>query len=262
MELQVDLRRGGAVGAADHVELPVAERCPHRVQVVHRHPRPVLGPVAAVRVRSPGAALIDEQDVAIHVQHAQLLAPVGRRLGGGVSRSAGEIRDRVLSGRLRERRQDDHVEPDRAAVRLRAVLRDDEGAAAGVDPLHHARLRRPRPLRLSAKERSVDADGDTDADAGGGRQADQRPNNPPTPPMNPMRRRRAHLSTWANLHPETIPQPRATRDQGKHGSCVRAFPNVRDRPGTSQVTCDPVSWPSAVRSRGRRTRSSGSRRSP
>ena len=144
MELQVDLRGRGAVGASDHVELPVAERRPHRVQVVHRHPRPVLRHVGVVRFRSPGPSLVDEQDVVIHAQQRQLLAPVGRLVGGGVSRSAGEIRDRVRSDGLRERRQDDDVEPDRAPVRLRAVLRDDEGAAAGVDPLHHARLWRPR----------------------------------------------------------------------------------------------------------------------
>ena len=41
-----------------HVELPVAERRRHRVQIVHCHPRPVLGDVAAVRLRSTGAALV------------------------------------------------------------------------------------------------------------------------------------------------------------------------------------------------------------
>ena len=78
-----------------------------------------------------------------------------------------------------------------------AVLRDDEGAAAGVDPLHHARLRRPRPLRLARKERSVDAD----ADAGGGHQADQKPHNPPKP-MNPTQgrvRTRRHGRTVPHL---------------------------------------------------------------
>ena len=95
------------------------------------------------------------QDVAVHGQNRQLLAPPRRGLGRRVARSAGKIGDRVRSRRLQGRRQDDHVEPDRAPVRLRAVLRDDEAAAAGVDPLHQARFRRPRIPRLARKERSV-----------------------------------------------------------------------------------------------------------
>ena len=173
MELQVDLCRRRAVGAADDVELPVAERRAHRVEVVHRHPRPVLRHVAAAGVRSAGAALVDEQDVAFHVQPRQLLAQIGGLLGSGPSGPAGEIRDRVLPDGVRERREDDDAEPDRAPVRFRAVLRDDEGAAAGFDPLHRARARRPRLLRPS-RERSLDAD----ADAGGGHQADEQPHNP------------------------------------------------------------------------------------
>ena len=104
---------------------------------------------------------------------------------------------------LRERRQDDHVEPDRAPVRLCAVLRDDERAAAGVDPLHHARLRRPRPLRLARKKHSVDAD----EDAGGRHQADQEPHDPPPKPMNAMRRpvrTRGHGRTVPHLAPRAI----------------------------------------------------------
>ena len=85
MELQVDLRRRCPVGPAVYVELPVAERRPHRIQVVHRHPRPVLGHVAAVRLRSARAALVDEQEVAERPQLTRLPAPGERLLGGGVS---------------------------------------------------------------------------------------------------------------------------------------------------------------------------------
>jgi hypothetical protein len=91
MALQVDLRRDRTVRGAEDVELPVAERCSHRVQVVHCHPRSVLGHVTAegpqagervgarrrlrgqglprvragVGVRAPAAALVDEQDVMV-----------------------------------------------------------------------------------------------------------------------------------------------------------------------------------------------------
>jgi hypothetical protein len=125
--LQVDLRRRCAVGAADEVELPVTERGAHRVQVVHRHPRPVLSRVPALRVRSPGPALVDEQDVAERVQRARLPTLGERLLRGGVSRPAREISDRVLPGGLQECRQNDHIERDRAPRSLRPVLRTMNG---------------------------------------------------------------------------------------------------------------------------------------
>ncbi len=74
MEPQVDLRRRCPVGPAVDVELPVAERRAHRVQVVHRRPRPVLGHVAAVWLRSSGAALVDEQQVVLRAELTRLPA--------------------------------------------------------------------------------------------------------------------------------------------------------------------------------------------
>ena len=73
MKHGVDLRGRSAVGASDHVELPVPERRPHRIQVIHRHPRPVLRHVGVVPFRSP-VPLVDEQDVVIRIEQRQLLA--------------------------------------------------------------------------------------------------------------------------------------------------------------------------------------------
>ena len=95
MELQVDLRCCRAVRASDDVELPVAERCPNRVQVLHRHPSPVLRHVGVVPFRSPSAPLVDEQDVVIVVQQGQLPSPANRVIRSGTTRPSGEIGDRV-----------------------------------------------------------------------------------------------------------------------------------------------------------------------
>ena len=178
MELQEDLRRRGAIGAADHVQLPVAERRPHSVEVVHRHPRPVLGHVGVVPFRSPGAALVDEQEnVVIHAQQRQLLVPYGHLVCGCAPRPALNVRDRVWSGRLRERRQDDDMEPDRVSVRLCAILRRRRCRSGRQSPPPRTAWR-PRVPRLAPIERSVDAE----ADADGSHQADQKPHHPPARP--------------------------------------------------------------------------------
>jgi hypothetical protein len=59
-----------------------------------------------------GLPLVDEQDVAMHVQNGQLLAPPRRELGRRVARSAGEIGGRVLADGLQGCRENDHVEPE------------------------------------------------------------------------------------------------------------------------------------------------------
>ena len=223
MELQVDLRRGCAVGAAVDVELPVAERRTNCVQVVHGHARSVLGHVAAVRLRSPGAALVDEQEVAKRVQLTRLPPSGERLLGRGVSRPAREIGDRVPSGRLRRAQEG---RPHGARSCARSAPRGSPGRrrcrsgrrspAPRTAPA--ATTTAPRPKRTLGRRRRRHQH----------RCRRRPPGRPettqPTDAANePDAARGAHLSTWANLHADH-PSARAMRHQGAHGSCVRTQP--------------------------------------
>ena len=136
------------------------------------------------------------------------------------------------------------MKPNRASVPFCAVLRDTEGAAAGVDPLDDTRLWRPCVPRLVREERSTDPDGDT--------------GEPPTRPE-------ASQATDATKKPDArpcafvdrgespaldYPSTRATHHQRRHGFRVGAFPNMRDRAGApqasfgtlAQMSAPPLAW--------------------
>ena len=180
MELQVDLRGGGAVGAADHVELPVAERCPHRVEVVHRHPRPVLGRVAAV----PGS-------------NARCRAGRRARCRDTCSArpAAGSGRPPARWRQLPVRRRDRRPRPSGPASRTQAGRRRGARSCARPASPGSPGRRRCRSGRRSPAPRTAPAATSTAPgprrtvgrcrrDAGGGHQADQKPHDPPMPPVN------------------------------------------------------------------------------
>ncbi|HVT57887.1 MAG TPA: hypothetical protein VHR45_05775 [Thermoanaerobaculia bacterium] len=165
MAPQIDLRRAGAVGAAEQIDLLVAEPAPHLVHVVHAQSRGVEPQVGQLReplpapadrerrekiarqqrrigalamrvrtvevavegIRSSGAALVDQQDVAAPAQ--LLLGQQGEAGGHPLPRSAAQVDDRVGRPIGAERRQDHDVEVDLAPPAGVAVLPHRVGAA-------------------------------------------------------------------------------------------------------------------------------------
>ena len=117
MPLQVNLSGGGPVRDAVEVDLLVAQRGPHVVEVVHRPGRRVrprvgvqarqagtqlLGPPAAVVarrapqvVRSAGAALVDQDHVPLPGDQLQELRRGRGGTYGVIARTAGQPEDRI-----------------------------------------------------------------------------------------------------------------------------------------------------------------------
>ncbi len=116
------------------------------------------------------------------------------------------------------------MEPDRAPVRLRAVLRGRRRCRSG--------RRSPAPRTASAA--TTAAPGPKRRLGRCRRRCPRQRPGPlgPTPTVDvasePDATLSAHPSTWANLHPDH-PSTRAVRHRGARGSCVRAFPNVDRR---------------------------------
>ena len=159
----VDERGARAVGAAVDVDLVVAEERADIVEIVHRDRRRVERQVGVVlrlagleaierllvglherlqrivvvvaveRIRLAGAALIDEDDVAIVLHAAEDLADHLGQLGGALAGSAGEEEQRIGLRIGAERRQHDDVQIDLAALLGGAILVDLERAAVGID---------------------------------------------------------------------------------------------------------------------------------
>ena len=158
------LPRPRAVGAANDVDLAVAQPSQRLGEVVHGGIGGVAGEVVRLRqallalpdgrdrehlpeialqvvlmaaelagqlVRLRGAALIDEDEIAVAAQRdfREIAGLLGDRLAG----AAAEEEDRIGLRRRRERRQDDHLHADLAARLRLPVLPDLIGGAAGVD---------------------------------------------------------------------------------------------------------------------------------
>ena len=88
-----------------------------------------FGPWAVERVRSPGAALVDQDHVAL-AQHAMKRGgDLRKSLQGGLPRAAGQHHDRVGLGPLARRRDAGDLQVDRATVGPAAVLRHSQRAA-------------------------------------------------------------------------------------------------------------------------------------
>ena len=88
--------------------------------------------VAVERVRLAGAALIDEDDVAIVLHARNNVADGLGELGGALAGAAGEEEERIGLRISAQRRQDDDVQVDLAALLGGAILVDLERAAIGV----------------------------------------------------------------------------------------------------------------------------------
>ena len=160
VEAQVDLRRSGTVGRAVEVDLLVAERAAHRVEVVHRDGGRVEAnlraqPVEAapdVRgdgrrlldadargrtaqpVRATRAALVDEHEVPGRSDPTEELLDDRDVRARRSARPAGEVEERT-GRRLLRRGDDGDAQGDTATARPVRILRNGEAPAPGVDEL-------------------------------------------------------------------------------------------------------------------------------
>ena len=87
---------------------------------------------AVERIGLAGAALIDEDDVAVGLDAAEQLRERRGHLRGALARAAGEEEQRIGLRVAAERRQHDDLQVDRAALARLAVLEDRQRAAVGV----------------------------------------------------------------------------------------------------------------------------------
>ena len=101
----------------------------------------IIVTVAVERVRLAGAALIDEDDVAIVLHALEDRANSFCELRGALAGAAGQEEQRIRLRIGAQRRQHDDVQVDLASLLGRAILVDLERAAVGVDGRVVARAR-------------------------------------------------------------------------------------------------------------------------